>query len=148
MKMQRDSGWARRGFSLLWDARALSKVVSPSDVVSIREFFAMTKAWPEELPGAGGDALVVTGVEGCLDALSDDDGKAWLETDVKRAVLSFQEEYEGQAALILWLPSGRRRVSIGARHRGVLLEEQLIEEYAWASDWPMIAVHPSHLYKM
>ena len=123
MKMQRDSGWTRRGFSLLWDASALSKVVAPPDVTSIREFFSMAKAWPEELPGAGGDALIVAGVEGCLDALSGDDGKVWLETDLKQAILSFQEEYEGQAALILWLPSGRRRVSM----------VRATEEYFWKS---------------
>jgi hypothetical protein len=97
--------------------------VSPSEVVSIREFFAMAKAWPEELPGEGGDALVVAGVEGCLDALSDDDGKTWLEVDLKRAILGFQEEYEGQAALILWLPSGRRRVSM----------VRATEEYFWTN---------------
>jgi len=124
MKLQRDSGWTRRGFSLLWDAAALSKVVSPPDVVSIREFFAIAKAWPEELPGAGGDTLVVAGVEGCLDALSDDDGRTWLETDLKRAILSFQEEYEGQAALIVWLPSGRRRVSM----------VRATEEYFWKNN--------------
>ena len=123
MKVHRDSGWMRRGFSLLWDANALSEVVSPSDVVSIREFFALAKAWPGELPGTGGDALVVAGVEGCLDALSADDGKAWLETDLKHAILSFQEEYEGQAGLILWLPSGRRRVSM----------VRATEEYFWKS---------------
>ncbi len=124
MKVLRDSGWMRRGFSLLWDPTALSNVVSPSEVVSIRQFFTMANAWPEDLPGARGDALVVAGVEGCLDALSGDEGKTWLEADLKRAVLSFQEEYEGQAALILWLPSGRRRVSM----------VRATEEYFWKSD--------------
>jgi len=121
MKMQRDTGWMRRGFSLLWDAEALSRVVSPSQVVSVREFFALSKSWPEDLPGADGDALVVAGVEGCLDALSDEDGQAWLETDLKRAILGFQDEYEGQAALILWLPSGRRRIQM----------VRATEEYFW-----------------
>jgi hypothetical protein len=121
MKLQRDSGWRRRGFSLLWDASALSEVVAPTDVVSIREFFAITKSWPEVLPGSSGDALVVAGVEGCLDALDDKDGTLWLETDLKHAILDFQEEYEGQAALILWLPSGRRRVGM----------VRATEEYFW-----------------
>ena len=121
MNVQRDHGWMRRGFSLLWDAGALSKVVSPSDVVSIRKLFAMVDAWPQDLPGAGGDALVVAGVEGCLDALNDEDGKLWLETDLSRAVLSFQREFEGQAALILWIPSGKRRISMAPA----------TEEYSW-----------------
>ena len=123
MKIRRDSGWMRRGLSLLWDAGGLSEVVSPADVVSLRGFFALAEAWPDSLPGSGGDALVVAGVEGCLDALTDDDGAKWLETDLKWLILSFQEEYQGQAALILWLPSGRRRIHmVGAT-----------EEYLWKS---------------
>jgi len=121
MRLQLDSGWMRRGFSLLWDAEALSKVITPSGVVSIREFFAMAKSWPEDLSGANGDALVVAGMEGCLDALSHEDGRTWLETDLKQAILSFQEEYEGQAALILWIPSGRRRIRM----------IRATEEYFW-----------------
>ena len=124
MKLQRDSGWMRRGFSLLWDAKELSKVASPPNVVSLREFFAVTKSWPDSLPGRGGNALVVAGVEGCLDALSDDDGQEWLETDLKQLILSFQEEYESQAALILWLPSGGSRINmVGAT-----------EQYFWRSN--------------
>ena len=124
MKLQRDSGWMRRGFSLLWDAKALSKVVSPPNVVSLREFFCLTNSWPVNLPGKGGDALIVAGVEGCLDALNDDDGQEWLETDLKQLILSFQEEYEGQAALILWLPSGGSRIKmVGAT-----------EQYFWRSN--------------
>ena len=65
MNLQRGSGWMRRGFSLLWDTDALFEVVVPAAVVSLREFFAMAQSWPEELPGAGGDALAVAGVEGC-----------------------------------------------------------------------------------
>ena len=121
MNLQRDSGWMRRGVSLLWDAAALSKVVSPAAVTSIRGFSAMSRSWPDELPGFGGDALVVAGVEGCLDALAHGDGQVWLETDLKPLILLFQEEYEGQAALILWLPSGRIRISMVTA----------TEEYLW-----------------
>ena len=121
MNLQRDSGWMRRGVSLLWDAATLSKVVTPEAVTSIRGFFAMSRSWPEELPGFGGDALVVAGVEGCLDTLANDDGQIWLETDLKPVILQFQDEYEGQAALILWLPSGRSRISMVAA----------TEEYLW-----------------
>ena len=121
MKLQRDSGWMRRGISLLWDATTLSTVVSPAAVVSIRGFFAMQDSWPEELPGMDGDALVVAGVEGCLDALGGDDANEWLETDLKSVILAFQDEYQGQAALILWLPSGRSCISM----------EAATEEYFW-----------------
>jgi len=81
----------------------------------------MKKAWPEELPGAEGNALVVAGVEGCLDVLSEQDAITWMEQDLKATVLSFQEHYEGQAALILWVPSGRTRI-------GMDLAD---EEYFW-----------------
>ena len=121
MNLQRDSRWMRRGFSLLWDAKALSKVVSLGDVASLREFFSIAKNWPELLPGSNGDALVVAGVEGCLDALTDVDGKQWLETDLKELILNFQEEYQGQAALIFWFPSGRRRINMVSA----------TEEYYW-----------------
>lgn len=121
MKVHRQRGWTRRGLSLLWEPRALADIVAPRDVVPIRELFAMRKAWPDELPGSEGDALVVAGLDGCLDSLSEQDAVTWLETDMKSAVLGFQEHYEGQAALILWLAAGRSRV-------GMDLAD---EEYFW-----------------
>ena len=124
MNLLRGGVWKRRGCSLLWDPGALAAVAVPADVVSIRRFFAMARSWPADLPSAGGDALVVAGVEGCLDALSDADARAWLETDLKPAVLRFQDEYEGQAALILWLPSGRSRIHMAPA----------TEEYFWRND--------------
>src|SRR5665213_672974 len=110
MKIHRQGAWKRQGFSLLWDPRALAEVVPPSAVCSIREMFSLRMQWPERLPGSNGDALVVAGLDGCLDALSEQDAIAWLETDVKGTVLSFQEHYQGQAALVLWVASGRSRI--------------------------------------
>lgn len=124
MKLQRGDAWKRRGCSLLWDAGALGEVTALAAVASIRRFFAMSRSWPADLPGAGGDALVVAGVEGCLDALSDADGRTWLENDLKPVVLRFQDEYDGQAALILWLPSGRSRIRM----------VPATEEYVWTND--------------
>jgi hypothetical protein len=123
MRIHRQSGWMRRGFSLLWEPRVLAEMIAPSSVSSIRELFALQKKWPDVLPGAEGDALVVAGIEGCLDSLSEQDAIVWLETDLKAVVLSFQHYYEGQAALILWLASGRSRV-------GMDLAD---EEYFWRS---------------
>jgi len=120
-----NQGWSRRGFSLLWDAETLAEISDPIDVVSIRQMFAMANAWPDDLPAAGGDAIVVAGVEGCLDVLDGPDAERWLTEDLRKAVLSFQYNYEGAAGLILWMPSGRTRISMrGAseeyyyRHRG------------------------------
>ena len=116
-----NQGWSRRGFALLWDAGILANLIPPRDVVSLRQFFAMAKDWPDDLPAAGGDALVVAGFEGCLDVLSVEDAVLWIERDLKEAILSFQDFYEGQAGLILWAPSGRNRVTMKGAS----------EEYYW-----------------
>jgi hypothetical protein len=107
-----NQGWVRSGFSLLWDAEVLSGIATPKDVVSLRIFFSQIDDWPEDLPAANGNALVVSGFEGCLDVLSSEDVEQWIETDLKEAVLSFQDFYQGQAGLILWAPSGRNRISM------------------------------------
>ena len=112
MRIERSGSWTRRGFSLLWEPSVLTEVVEPANVVSIRDFFVLRKAWPDGLPGSDGDALVVAGLDGCLDSLSEQDAVTWLETDLKSAVLSFQEHYQGGAALVLWLASGRARIGM------------------------------------
>jgi hypothetical protein len=120
-----NQGWPRRGVALLWDAATLSSLNASQEVSSLRQFFALVDDWPEDLPAADGNALVVSGFEGCLDVLSEDDAVRWIETDLKEAILSFQDFYQGQAGLILWAPSGRNRIAMkGAseeyfwKHRG------------------------------
>ncbi|MGH7963784.1 MAG: hypothetical protein ACRERD_18490 [Candidatus Binatia bacterium] len=110
MRLIHDMSWTRRGSSLLWGAEALSAVAGPAEVVSIRQFFALAQAWPDNLPSGKGNTLVVAGLEGCVDVLSPEDAEAWLEQDLRPRMLSFQEEYQGQAALVLWLPTGRQRM--------------------------------------
>lgn len=122
MKTIRQDGWRRRGFSLLWDPESLNKVATPGQVVSVRDFFALRAAWPEDLPSSDGNAIVVAGIEGCLDALSADDASTWLEHDLKTVVLDFQDHYEGQAALMMWLPTGAKRVKMVAS----------TERYTWS----------------
>ncbi len=102
--------WTRKGFSLLWDVQALFSIAEPSGVISMRQFFSMPGQWPDDLPAAEGDALIVAGLEGCLDILSEKDAVLWMETDLKHCILSFQDEYEGDAALIFWLPGGKYRI--------------------------------------
>ena len=124
MNTQRDTVWKRRGFSLLWDAKALSSIINPADVISIRQFFAMSlSSWPKELPGSDGDALVVAGLEGGLDALMNNlqDGMKWIEEDLRPLILGFQDEYQGEAALIFWLPSGHQRIDM----------DRATERYYW-----------------
>lgn len=106
------TGWTRKGFSLLWDAPTLAGIVAPDQVISMRQFFSLVGQWKEDLPAADGNALVVAGLEASLDALKPEDASQWLEETLKPATLSFQDEYEGQAGLIFWLPGGRDRVKI------------------------------------
>lgn len=104
--------WPRNGFSLLWDVTALSRLVEPDQVFSVRRFFSLVGQWPTDLPAADGNALVVAGLEASLDALTPDDASQWLEKTLRPAILSFQDEYEGQAGLIFWLPGGKARINV------------------------------------
>lgn len=109
-----DTKWQRRGFSLLWGPEALASFARPEEAATVREFFNMSRAWPDALPSSDGDALVVAGLEGCLDSLAPADAEEWLRSDLKEQVLRFQSEYQNDAALIFWLPGGRQRVRVSA----------------------------------
>ncbi len=131
--------WWRRGFSILWDVETMASIIDPLEVISIREMFAMARAWPENLPAAGGDTVVVAGVEGCLDALDGPSAQRWVEEDLRPTVLSFQAHYEGQAGLVFWLPSGRHRVTMRSasetyqfKHRGSGEEGLPIGRLLWS----------------
>ena len=121
VKARQDQAWTRRGFSLLWDATTLNGIASPAEAVDLREFLSISKHWPDDLPSCDGDTLIVTGMEGVLDSLAGEELAAWIERDLRPAMLSFQEEYEGQAGLIMWLPSGGKRIDM---HRAT-------ERYYW-----------------
>lgn len=112
VKTRFNHGWSRRGFCILWDPDTLSELVDPHKVISIRELFAMAEAWPDELPAANGDAVVAAGVEGVLDILDGPHAEQWLLTDLRRVIMSFQEYYDSSACLVLWMPSGRNRISM------------------------------------
>lgn len=112
MKTIQHERWQRSGFSVLWEPRALAGIIEPAGVISMRELFALSNAWPDELPGSKGKALVVAGLDGCLDVLSDSDATVWLESDLREVLRSFQQHFQRQAALILWLASGRTRVEM------------------------------------
>ena len=71
MRLVRDQTWSRRGISLLWNPQVLSELALPQEVIPIRAFVALAKAWPDELPSADGKTLVVAGAEGI------DCGKKW-----------------------------------------------------------------------
>lgn len=109
MKQLPDSVWQRRGVSWIWDDEALASVTKPAEVFSLRQLMRASKNWPDDLPSNRGNTLVVAGLDACLDLLVPAAADSWLGNDLKSAILSFQDEYSGEAALIFWLPKGERR---------------------------------------
>lgn len=112
VRLRYNRGWSRRGFALLWCPETLAGIATSAEVSSLRQFFAMVDNWPDELPSEKGDTLIVSGVEGCIDVLDAKDAERWIESDLRQAVLSFQDAYQGQAGLVFWLPSGRTRITM------------------------------------
>lgn len=112
MRVLTDKSWSRRGVALLWSGPVLVEIAAPAEVVTIRRFFDIAHRWPEDLPSNGGKTLVVAGLEGCLDALTPQDAEKWLRDRVRDRILSFQDEYEGQAGLVFWLPRGEKRIKL------------------------------------
>ncbi|WP_291996723.1 hypothetical protein [Candidatus Accumulibacter sp. ACC012] len=110
MKQLLDTVWQRRGTSWIWDEEARNQVCVAREVWSLRQFVQAVGKWPEDLPSNGNNTLVVAGLEGGLDLLTPEDAETWLGDSMKQATLSFQDAYDGQAALIFWLPSGQGRI--------------------------------------
>ncbi len=141
MRQVLDTVWQRRGTSWLWDEDARNTVCAAGEVWSLRQFLQAAapnahlqgKGWPDDLPSNDNQTLVVAGLEGSLDLLAPDQGEIWLGDTIKRAILSFQDAYAGEAALIFWLPQGDSRLRVQAStdavswlceppHRGSLLD--------------------------
>lgn len=109
MNQTTDSVWQRRGTSWIWDEEARNQVCTAREVWSLRQFVQAAGHWAETLPSNSKNTLVVAGLEGGLDLLKPEDAETWLGDSVKQAIQSFQDAYDGQAALIFWLPSGLGR---------------------------------------
>ena len=106
--------WARRGLTLLWGAESLRDLAPAAEVRPLRSLFGDRSGWPEVLPSNGGRALVTAGLEATLDCLSPADAEQWLERDLRDLIMAFQSAYQGDCALVLWLPSGRDRIRYDA----------------------------------
>jgi hypothetical protein len=120
LKQLRDTVWQRRGVSWIWDAEALNQVAAPGEAVSLRQFLRLVGNWSDELPSNKGNALLVAGLDGGLDLLSPADADKWLGNSFKEAVLSFQDFYQGGAALVFWMPEGQRRFKVQTASDAVL----------------------------
>lgn len=112
MKQLLDTVWQRRGVSWVWDDAAFASVTKASEVFSLRRLMLSTTGWPDDLQSNDGDTLVVAGLDASLDLLEPKDAETWLDQEVKRVILGFQDNYSGDAALIFWLPGGRQRIDV------------------------------------
>ena len=110
MRQLRDPVWQVRGTSWVWDEEARNQICAASEVWSLRQFLRAQGNWPDDLPSNGGRTLVVAGLDGSLDLLTPGDAEAWLGDAIKPAILSFQDEWGSDGALVFWLPGGHNRV--------------------------------------
>lgn len=114
MKQTLDTVWQRRGTSWLWDEEARNQVCDAGQVWSLRQFLQSVGSWPNDPPSNAANTMVVAGLEASLDLLTPDDAEIWLGAAIKDAILSFQDHYEGEAALIFWLPAGQSRIKLNS----------------------------------
>lgn len=112
MRQVLDTVWKRRGTSWIWDEEARNQVCAASEVWSLRQLLRAVGRWPDDLPSNDNQTLVVAGLDGSLDLLAPDDAEVWLGNAIKSAILSFQDAYGGEAALIFWLPLGHSRLKV------------------------------------
>ncbi len=114
MRQLLDTVWQRRGTTWVWDEEARNLICTASEVWSLRQFLRAMGNWPNDLPSNGSKTLVVAGLDGSLDLLGPTDAETWLAEAIKPAILSFQDEYQGDAALVFWLPGGNNRIRVQA----------------------------------
>lgn len=114
MRQTLDTVWQRRGTSWLWDEEARNQICTAGEAWSLRQFLRATRKWPDALPSNGDQTLVVAGLDGSLDLLTHGDAETWLGDVIKPAILSFQDAYFGNAALVFWLPTGQSRIKVQA----------------------------------
>lgn len=112
MKQLLDTVWQRRGISWIWDDEALYKIAKPGEVLSLRQLLRCERHWPDDPPSNNGRTMVVAGLDAYLDLVSPEEADKWLTDELKHVILAFQDNYQGDAALIFWLPNGQRRIRI------------------------------------
>ena len=110
MRQLRDPVWQVRGTSWVWDEEARNQVCTASEIWSLRQFLRAQNNWPSDLPSNGGRTLVVAGLGGALDLLTPEDSETWLSDTIRSGILSFQEDWGSDGALVFWMPGGDKRL--------------------------------------
>lgn len=121
MKTTNTDTWTRRGINFLWDEPAFARLARPSEVCSLRAALQLSKAWKGDLPANQGRALVVAGLDLSLDLLSPEETELWIARVLRPFLGDFQAEYDGEGALVFWIPGGGRRMAMNPAS----------ERYAW-----------------
>ncbi len=102
--------WFNRGCSIIWDPRCLTRLVKDNSEVtpiSMALRFGKTETWPEELPAHSGRAMVVVGLDGCLESLEESQREGWLRNHIKPMVLSFYRRFQNGKSLIFFFERGK-----------------------------------------
>lgn len=102
--------WFKRGCSIIWDPRCLTRLVKDNSEItpiSAAMRFAKTNAWPDELPAHNGKAMVVVGLDGCLESLEAGQRERWLKNIIKPMVLSFYRRFQNDKSLVFFFERGK-----------------------------------------
>lgn len=105
--------WKLRGNAILWAPECLTGWCSPAQVTTVRDFLRLYDAkWAgTEARLVGGRALIVAGLEACIDAIPPSEAQRWLEERFYQATIGFQREVaQGgtEAALVFWFAKENR----------------------------------------
>lgn len=112
-----DDIWKRSGVSWFWDSQAFSEV-SKGPVWSVWSLLKCKAngAWDQYLSINSKDckAMIIAGLDSTLDLLNPKDAEEWLGSDIKKCIHSFQSHFEGQVALLFWMPGSADRFRINS----------------------------------
>jgi len=109
----KDDVYKRRGISLLWDIANVKEFCDAKKGMSLRSFLLhYANQWKlTEKAVSKSKALLVAGLEGCIDSMNPQDAEEFLRDIVYPAIISFQNKFAGggaNASLILWVGDSSR----------------------------------------
>ncbi len=102
--------WFKRGCSIIWDPRCLTRLVKDNSEItpmSAALRYAKSNTWPDDLPAYKGKAMVVVGLDGCLESLEADQREKWLKEHIKPLVLSFYRRFQNDKSLVFFFERGK-----------------------------------------
>jgi len=107
MKELSADSWKRQGSSIIWDKASLQALLPTASLVSLRQFLSWQDAWPARLPRSSRTVLVA-GLQTCMEALSPQQGEAFLLNRVQALIRRQQGKLE-QFGIIFGFPTASPR---------------------------------------